>query len=148
MFHLLENVSARERLEFWSNEDLKNGNLEKSREHTQVYNGIIYMMEQLVELMGEIDISSAQFFRILETGLDNLSLSLVPPSLDSVMLGDIERTRPGETRCVFILGANDGILPTRLQGDDIFTEEERQKLENAGLELAPSVRRRLWINSF
>ena len=61
MFHFLENVSARERLDCWSKEDLKYGNLEKSREHIQIYNGVINLLEQLVEIMGEIDVSSAQF---------------------------------------------------------------------------------------
>ncbi len=148
IFHLLENVSAGNRLEFWGREDLRRGNLEKSREHAQVYNGIIYVMEQLAELMGETAISSAQFLRILNTGLENLSLGLVPPSLDGVMIGDIERTRPGGIRCVFILGANDGILPARLQEDGILTGEERRNLEKAGLESAPGIRRRLLDQQF
>jgi len=148
LFYFLESVSVVERLESWSKEDLEKGDLEKSREHIQVYNGIINLMEQLVELMGEMEISSAQFARILETGLDNLSLSLVPPSLDQIMVGNIARTRPGDVRCAFILGANDGILPSRLQDEGIFTEEERQNLENVGLELAPGVGRRLLEQQF
>lgn len=148
LFHFLENVSARERLDCWSKEDLKYGNLEKSREHIQIYNGVINLLEQLVEIMGEIDVSSAQFLRILEAGLDNLSLSLVPPSLDRVVVGDIERTRPGKIRCAFILGANDGVLPARLQEDGIFSDEERRNLENAGLELAPGIKRRLLDQQF
>lgn len=148
LFHFLENVSARERLDHWSKEDLKCGNLERSREHIQIYNGVINLLEQLVEIMGEIDVSSAQFLRILEAGLDNLSLSLVPPSLDRVVVGDIERTRPGKIRCAFILGANDGVLPARLQEDGIFSDEERRNLEKAGLELAPGIRRRLLDQQF
>ena len=148
LFHYLENVSAGERLEYWSKEDLKEGALEKSREHSQVYNGIIDLMEQLVELMGGMEVSSAQYVRILEKGLDNLSLSLVPPAIDQVMVGNVERTRPGDIRCAFLLGANDGILPPRLQEEGVFTEEERQNLEDNGLELAPGLRRRLLEQQF
>lgn len=148
LFRLLENISAEKRLEFWSREDLKKGSLEEARQHAQVYNGVIDMFEQLVELMGEMDLSARQFSQVLETGLDSLSLGLVPPSLDGVMVGDIERTRLEETCCVFILGANDGILPARLVEESILTEEERKDLEKAGIELAPSVRVRLLEQQF
>ena len=63
--------------------------------------------------------------RILEAGLDNLSLSLVPPSLTGLLL-EILKGQGREKFAVLYSGANDGVLPARLQEDGIFP------MKNAG----------------
>ena len=95
LYGLLQETGAWERMESWSEEALKKGNAEKAREHLQVYRGVVELMDQLVEIMGEEKISSSFYARILETGMESLRLSLVPPSLDQVLVGNVERSRPG-----------------------------------------------------
>src|SRR5690606_31979984 len=99
------------------------------------------LMDQLVEVMGEEKISSSLYARILETGLESLRLSLVPPSLDQVLVGNVERSRSGHVKLAFLLGVNDGALPSRPREDGVFSEEEREIVRNWGLEPAPGSRR-------
>ena len=148
LYGLLQETGAWERMESWSEEALKKGNAEKAREHLQVYRGVVELMDQLVEIMGEEKISSSFYARILETGMESLRLSLVPPSLDQVLVGNVERSRPGRVKLVYLLGINDGALPSRPSEDGFFSEEERETIRGWGLDPAPGSKRRLLDEQF
>lgn len=148
VYELLSDARAWDRLELWRGEALYRGNPEKAREHLQVYKGVINLMDQLVEIMGEQKMPATLYARIVEAGLESLRLSLVPPSLDQVFVGDVERSRPGAASFVFLLGVNDGVLPSRPREDGIFSEEEQEAVSSWGLELAPGERRRLLDGQF
>ena len=148
LYGLLQEAGVWERLESWSEEALEKGDAERAREHLQVYRGIVELMDQLAEIMGEEKISSALYARILETGMESLRLSMVPPSLDQVLVGNVERSRSGHVRLVYLLGVNDGALPSRPREDGIFSEEERETIRNWGLDSAPGSRRRLLDEQF
>lgn len=148
LYGLLTETGAWERLELWSREALERGNPEMAREHLQVYKGVIALLDQLVEIMGEEKITAALYARLVETGLESLRLSLVPPSLDQVFVGDLERSRPGPVKFACLLGANDGVLPAPPREDGIFSDEEREIAGGWGLELAAGGRRRLLDEQF
>ena len=65
------------------------------------------------------------FAGLMETGLTELKLGLVPPALDQVLVGSMDRTRLQDIQYVFILGAVDGELPAVPQEDGVLTEQER-----------------------
>src|SRR5690606_26282009 len=88
------------------------------------------------------------FSGLLDSGLDSMRLGLFPPSLDQVLIGDMERTRPNSVRCCFVLGANDGILPQIGSDGGILSEREREMFAETGMELAPGGRRKLLEEQF
>ncbi|MEW5921987.1 MAG: helicase-exonuclease AddAB subunit AddB [Bacillota bacterium] len=148
LYTLLQDVSAAKHLQLAAEQAREEGETEKSREQEQVYQGIINLMDQLVEILGEEEISATLFVRLIDAGLSTLRLSLVPPSLDQVLVGNLERTRTGEVKVLFLLGVNDGVLPSRPGGEAIFTERERETLEALGFPLSPGPRRRLLDEEF
>ena len=148
LFGLVEEARVAERLEQMIRHCTEQGLPEKAREHRQVYDGIIDLLDQLVEAMGGETVTTSLFARLLETGMENMRLSLVPPSLDQVLVGNVDRTRVNQVRCAFVLGVNDGCLPSPPPEDGVFTEEERESLIGWGLELAPGSRRRLLDEQF
>lgn len=148
LYGLLAKNNVWERLELWSREALESGNPERAREHLQVYKGVIALFDQLVELMGGEKCGTALYARLVETGLESLRLGLVPPSLDQVFVGDLDRSRPGPVKHGYLLGANDGMLPAPPREDGIFSDEEREIAGGWGLELVPGGRRRLLDEQF
>ncbi len=148
VYELLETVAAGQKLLLAAEQARERGEPEKSREQEQVFQGIINLMDQLVEITGEEKVAPALFARLIDSGLAALRLGLVPPSLDQVLVGNLERTRAGNLRALFLLGANDGILPSRPTGEAIFSEEERDTLEARGFTLSPGPRRRLFDEEF
>ncbi|BBH21296.1 ATP-dependent helicase/deoxyribonuclease subunit B [Paenibacillus baekrokdamisoli] len=148
LYRLLMTIDAPDRLERWSRKAIASGDTLRAREHKQLWDGVMDVLDQLTEMTGEEPMTLELFSGMIETGLESLKLAAVPPSLDQVLIGSMDRTRSGHIRVCYVLGANDGIMPQRLQEDGVLTEQERETLENGGLAMAPSVRRRLLDERF
>lgn len=137
LYRLLEGVQAGRRLELWQQECLERGETARAREHSQVYELVLDLLDQLVEISGEEKVSRALYGRLLETGLENLRLGLVPPALDQVLVGTPGRTRPGPVSHAFLLGVNEGMFPAPVPEDRLFNPREREQLTDAGLGPSP-----------
>lgn len=148
LFLYLEALEVPQKIETWRNRAEDGGRLEEAREHDQVWTAVIELLDQMVEMIGEEDVSSDVFVKMMETGLDSMRFSLVPPALDQVLVGSLDRTRSVDVKNVLVLGANDGVLPAKPDEDGFLSEEERGWLENEGFELAPGSRQRLLDEEF
>ena len=49
---------------------------------------------------------------LLKIALTENGLGLIPQTQDQVIIGDVNRTKAGEVKAIFILGVNDGIFPS------------------------------------
>lgn len=148
LYRFLERTDVPSRLERWSRKCLEAGLPEKAREHTQVWGSIVELLDQIVEMLGSSTMAVDRFAGVVEAGLESVRLGLVPPSLDQVLVGTMDRTRSGVVRHCFVLGANDGVMPAKPQEDGILAEPERELLAEAGLELTEGSRRKLLDESF
>jgi ATP-dependent helicase/nuclease subunit B len=148
LFELLVEVKAFERLGLWQDECTQRGQTEQAREHAQIWDKVVHMLDQIVELMGEEPMDAGSFAGVIESGLESIRMGLVPPALDQVLIGSMDRTRPPQIRYAFVLGANDGIMPQAMAEDGVLAENEREWLVSAGLELAPGSRRKLLDERF
>ncbi|WP_284638687.1 helicase-exonuclease AddAB subunit AddB [Paenibacillus silviterrae] len=148
LYELLVTLQVPERLEAWSQEALRQGKPEKAREHAQVWDRVMDMLDQLVELMGEESLSTEVFARLVETGMESMKLGLVPPTLDQVLVGSMDRTRSGQVKIMFVLGVNEGVMPAKITENGVVSEQERELLAASGLMLAESSRRRLLDEPF
>lgn len=143
VYRLLEECGAAEKLSRWHERELTDGFPEKARVHGQVWDQIIDMLDQMTEMMGEDRMTTESFAQVVETGLESICLGLVPPSLDQVIVGTFDRTRPTQVKQAFVLGANDGVIPARAEEDPILPDGEREWLKDKGLELHGTARRRM-----
>lgn len=148
LYEFLVHLKVPEHLEQWSIEAQSALQLERAKEHSQVWHEVIGMLDQLVEIMDEEEISFELFAKMIESGLEGMQFSLVPPSLDQVLAGSIGRTRYSHIRATFILGINDGVLPAVMKEDGLFLESEREILSKHGMEMAPGIKQKLMEEQF
>jgi len=148
LYELLDITGAAERLETWSIKEQERGNLLMARTHRQLWSNVMSLLDELVELAGEELVTPALFMGMLEAGLDALSLASIPPSLDGVVVGTMERSRLANVKSVFVLGVSDGVLPMRMNEDGMLSEDEREQLQEQGVRMAPSARRKLLDERF
>jgi len=80
---------------------------------------------------------------ILEAGLSGLTVGVVPPALDQVLVGAIDRARNPELKLMVVLGLNEGVFPATPAMPLILTEDDRAELQQAGVVLGPDLRERL-----
>lgn len=73
---------------------------------------------------------------ILEAGLANLTVGVIPPCLDQVLVGAIDRSRHPEVRFAFVLGLNEGVFPAPISRSSLLTEDDRHHLAGYAPDLA------------
>lgn len=116
------------------------GNLAMEKEYAQIYGIVMSLLDKLVEILGEEKVTRAQYQQLMETGLSQAKVALIPPSADQVLVGDMERTRLKGVKVLFLVGVNEGNIPKNVGSGGILTEMDREFLEEQGTELAPGSR--------
>lgn len=144
----LEELEIPAKLERWKLDAEKRGDLVRMREHDQVWNAVVDLLDQYVEILGEEKISVKQFASILEAGFDSLNFALIPPALDQVMIADLEKSRLSDVKAAFVIGMNEGVLPAKMTDEGILADEDREQLFAGGLKIAPDSRTRLLDENF
>ena len=117
-------------------------------EHDQAWNAIMDILDQFVEILGKETISLKSFSKIIDAGLEALRFSLVPPAIDQVLAGDLEKSRLSDIKAAFIIGLNEGVLPAKFTDNGILADEEREHIQQKGLKIAPSSKTRLLDEEF
>ncbi len=137
-----------DKLHFWLAKAEEEGDLKTAQEHDQAWKAVIRLLDEIVEIIGEEAMTVDLFAKIVDSGLESMKFSLVPPSLDQVLIGSVDRSRYTDVKCVFLLGANEGVLPAKPVEDGLLTETDRDVLAEMGIALAPTSTRRLLDEQF
>ena len=95
------------------------------------------LLDKMVEILGNETVSRQEFRQLLETGLSQAKVALIPPSIDQVMVGDMERSRLKDIKALFFVGVNEGNIPKNTQTGGILSELDRDFFKDQGVELAP-----------
>lgn len=113
---------------------LASGRPREAAEHTELWRLICELLDQLYNILGDAALNREDFRAVLEEGLSGETLGVIPDSADRVLIGDMTHTRPDETvRALFVLGANDGLLPRILQDDGLINNAELRMLSDRGM---------------
>src|SRR2546422_5950864 len=81
-----------------------------------------------------------EWLTVLEAGLAGLTVGVIPPTLDQVLIGAIDRSRNPDLQLALVLGMNESIFPAAPVATGLLTEMDRDQLEAKGVVLGPSKR--------
>lgn len=126
----------------------KHGNLAMEKEYAQVYAVVIDLLDHIVELLGEEELSLKEYCDLLDAGLEEARIGVIPPSIDQVVVGDIERTRLTDVKVLFIAGMNDVFVPGNPGKQGILSEKDRETLKKRDITLAPGAKELVYIQKF
>ena len=124
------------------------GDRAMEKEYAQIYGIILNLLDKMVEILGEETVSVREFCQLLETGMSEAKVALIPPSMDQILVGDMERTRLKDIRILFFVGVNEGNIPKSVDGGGILSELDREFLDSRGFELAPDRKEQMNIQRF
>jgi ATP-dependent helicase/nuclease subunit B len=80
---------------------------------------------------------------ILEAGLANLTAGVIPPALDQVLIGAIDRARNPDLKLALVLGVNESVFPAALGAPVILTDADRDEIRQRAAAPGPNLRERL-----
>ena len=86
----------------------ESGDKAMEKEYNQIYGIVMDLLDKMVEILGEETVNRQEFRQLLESGLSQAKVALIPPSIDQVMVGDMERSRLKEIKALFFVGVNEG----------------------------------------
>lgn len=134
----------KEREEFFASQ----GDKAMEKEYAQIYGIVMELLDKMVEILGAEVVSKREFLQLLETGLTEAKVALIPPSMDQVLMGDMERTRLKDIRALFFVGVNEGNIPKNTESGGLLTEMDREFFDQQGMELAPGPKELLQMQRF
>ena len=117
-------------------------------QYRQIYKIVIDLLDKLVDLLGEEQLSVRDYADVLEEGFASAKVGAIPPGLDCVILGDIERTRLEGIKVLFFLGVNDGMIPKSTANGGILSQYDRELIEEQKLQLSPTAREQSFLQRF
>lgn len=119
-----------------------------AKEYAQIYRIIMDLFDQFVTLLGEEKLSLREYCELLDAGLSYAKVGTIPPTLDSVVVGDIERSRLPEVKVLFLLGMNDVNVPGNAENGGFISDYDRQQMADIQVQLAPTAKEKTYIQKF
>lgn len=136
------------RLEQYRQNFLQQDQLDLVKEYTQAYKLVMDLLDKVVLLLGNEKLTFSEYKTVLETGFEEIKVGIIPPAIDQVVVGDIERTRLNHVKVLFFVGVNDGIIPKTGLKNGLLSEGEREFLKEKHIELSPTARENSFIQRF
>lgn len=127
---------------------LQEGEPALAKEYSQIYRAVLEVFDKFVDLLGEENIRLEEYCQLLDAGLAEARIGVIPPSPDQVVAGDLERTRMDRVKVLFFVGAGDHCLPGNLSRNGLLTEQERERFEEEKLVLAAGGKEQAYIQKF
>lgn len=123
------------------------GEYQLASEYRQVYRSFISLLDELVSLMGDMEVDLGEYIEVLNSGFEESKVGTIPED-DAVVFGDVVRSKLEDITHLFVIGMNDNMIPKVSERGEIITDEERiylsgKQIQDRFIELSPTCVQRL-----
>ena len=105
-------------------------------ETDQLWEILIKVFDQIVYILKDSSIDIKKYTELLKLTVSQYKIGKIPSYLDTVTVGNADRTRLNETKCVIIMGMNEGTFPQKTKDQSLLTQKERSFLKENEIELS------------
>lgn len=133
VLNILDSIKShiQEKVDYFFEKNL----LEKGNETVQVWNGVLDILNQINNISDDKKITLREYIVDIKAGMSIYEIGSLPTTLDQVIIGKLERSRAKDIKVIFVVGLNDGVLPSNGIVDSILTEEEQEILKKTGIDI-------------
>lgn len=137
LYRFLEQIGLQKQLEDQMRRLAEAGRMQSAEETAQLWDILCGVLDQFVEILGDEPMDTEEFARLLRQVLTQYSVGSIPVSLDQVTVSEITRNDRHTVKYLFLMGANDHVLPFAGTGGGILNDDDRDELVSRGIRLAP-----------
>ncbi len=141
--YLHEEAGLPARMEALVEEQFAAGDGDLAQETAQIWNIAMEILDQMVAISGGERMGRQNFADTFRAGIEAVEVGVLPPTVDGLVMGTMQRTRTGRVRALFVLGANDGVLPADVRSQDVLSEDEKTYLADRDVPLCKMDRLRV-----
>ncbi len=109
--------------------------------HSTVLEQMTLWLDNLALAFPNESLPLRDWLQILEAGLAGLTVGVIPPVLDEVLIGAIDRARNPDLKLALVLGVNESVFPATPASSTILSDADREELDGA-VPLGPDLRER------
>lgn len=128
VYELLISLNVPDSLDKLYDELEAQGKIDLATQQIRLWNILMTVLDKMTAVLDNTKITAKKYFDLLSIQFENVQISEIPQSIDSVQFGDAQRIRLDNVKAVFILGANEGEFPSVPSISGVFTETERKQL--------------------
>ena len=148
IINFLKNIKAAETLAEQTDSFKLSGKTDRAYENEQCWDCITDILTEAAKTLGGEIMTVREFAVIFDAGITEADMGIIPYSTDSVTVGDIKRSRLPDVKALFVLGANDSLLPSAEENPRLINDDEREILSKRGIELNSWGKRRTFEEEF
>lgn len=145
LYDFIQKQRVYEKLKEKQNYFAEKHDLEREKEYGQIYQMVLELFDRIMELLPEEVMTLQEFSEILDAGFGEIRVGMIPPSVDQVLIGDMQRSRLAKVQALFLIGVNDGVIPPNSRKGGILSEMDRELLLSQNVELSPTTRQQTFI---
>jgi ATP-dependent helicase/nuclease subunit B len=139
-----QTLRIQECLGFWNAAEPSDPQLSgRQSVHETVWNQVNAWLDNAELAFPEEILTLREWLPILEAGLANLTVGIIPPALDQVLIGAIDRSRTPNIKLALVLGLNETIFPALPTAGGLLNEADRLELERRGVVAGSTTRQHL-----
>jgi len=136
IYDFMVELDMPEKIERWTQRLMDDSRLEYVNENTQIWNIVIEIFDQMVEMIGDMKVDIREYAGILSAGFAEHKIGVIPPTMDQVIAGSLERSKSHEIKALFVLGVNDGVLPGGFSDEELILDDEKLIMKENGVRIA------------
>jgi ATP-dependent helicase/nuclease subunit B len=104
--------------------------------HRQLFSKLVDVLEEMCSVFSDTALSAEAWEAIFIEALSNVAIKLIPPTLDQVLVGSIERSRHPDVQAIILVGATQKQFPVPVMGETMLSEQDYRLAQDAQMELA------------
>ena len=141
---LWKDFNVQQRLENWVIEDQSKNTIQTGASvHETVWRQMNAWLDNAELAFPAKALPLREWLPILEAGLANLTVGIIPPALDQVLVGAVDRSRTPEIKLAVVVGLNETVFPALSQPGPLLTESDRAELAKQDVNLGGDSRYQL-----
>lgn len=136
IINLLNECNAKEHLKnlkYSSNINLSD---EEAEDLSASWNSVIEIINGLVKCLPDKEIKFSEYIDLWNLSLEFVTIGNIPQTVDEVTFGSADRIKPSRPKIAFVLGVNQGVFPADAPSNGIFSQFDRNEINNVGLDIS------------
>ncbi len=139
----IDSSGIKERIAGLSKELKDKGDLRNAGIYEQIPKKTEELFKKIENLIPDERMKFSEYAELLDAGFEAVKVGALPPGLDALKAGDMERSRLSNIKVLFFAGLNDGIIPAANSGKGLLSDHDREEIKERGMELSPTARERI-----
>ena len=127
-YNFLISSGAQAQMRMWRNQAIEAGALEEARNHEQTWDALIDLLDEYVMIDKEEPVRFDDFQESFSSGLEGLTYSKIPTSIDQVQIRNIDTLHPAQGKITFAVGLTDQVFPQKMENKTLLSDEERNRM--------------------